>query len=284
METDTEQADRAIEHLDGLARRHLVECEGLRVCWRAFGEGPPLVLLHGGHGNWLHWVRNIEALATRFSVWVPDLPGYGDSGDVGVGGLSAVVEATVATLDHLIGHDTPIHLAAFSFGSLVAAQWMARRPSVMRVALLGPVGHGGLRRPRGELRNWREAAATGNTAALAQVMHHNLSALMLHDPAAIDALALRVHTTACQRTRFRSRDYSHASGLLEGLTHHQGPLLLIWGEHDVTADPPVIARVLSKGRVGCHTDLIEDAGHWVQFERAPTVNQRLLDWFCASTP
>ena len=25
-----------------------------------WGEGRPLVLLHGGTGSWMHWVRNVE--------------------------------------------------------------------------------------------------------------------------------------------------------------------------------------------------------------------------------
>jgi pimeloyl-ACP methyl ester carboxylesterase len=43
------------------------------------GAGRPLVLVHGGHGSWLHWVRNIEALSAKRTLWIPDLPGYGDS-------------------------------------------------------------------------------------------------------------------------------------------------------------------------------------------------------------
>ncbi len=27
------------------------------VAYRAFGEGEPLVLMHGGAGSWEHWVR-----------------------------------------------------------------------------------------------------------------------------------------------------------------------------------------------------------------------------------
>ena len=94
---------------------------GTEVCWRRFGTGPVLVLLHGGHGSWLHWVRNIEVLAGRFTVWVPDMPGYGDSGAVPPpGDLAAVLRAMVASLDALIGSATPIRLAGFAFGGLVS--------------------------------------------------------------------------------------------------------------------------------------------------------------------
>jgi pimeloyl-ACP methyl ester carboxylesterase len=278
MTNQTEPAEANIERLDGQARMHRLEFEGRGVCWRAFGDGPPLVLLHGGHGNWLHWVRNIEALATRFTVWVPDLPGYGDSGEAGPYGLNSLVDATVATLNKLIGPETPIHLVAFSFGSLVAVQLALRRGHVARLVLLGAVGHGGVRRPRGELRNWRVAARSGNTAVLKEVMQHNLLMLMLHDPAAMDALALLVHTDACQRTRFRSRDHSHGAGLVEVLARYPGPLLLVWGEHDVTGEPAAVAQTLSAGRLNARTHLFQGAGHWVQFERAEAVNTLLLDW------
>jgi 2-hydroxy-6-oxonona-2,4-dienedioate hydrolase len=43
------------------------------------GSGPPLVLIHGGHGSWTHWVANIEPLARRRHVIALDLPGFGAS-------------------------------------------------------------------------------------------------------------------------------------------------------------------------------------------------------------
>jgi 2-hydroxy-6-oxonona-2,4-dienedioate hydrolase len=46
------------------------------------GRGPDLVLFHGGMGSWKHWIRNVEPLATRFTVHALDHPAYGASASV----------------------------------------------------------------------------------------------------------------------------------------------------------------------------------------------------------
>jgi pimeloyl-ACP methyl ester carboxylesterase len=269
------QAQAQIARLQAQAQRFDFEFEGRRVCWRRFGAGAPLVLIHGGHGSWLHWARNIEALAEQFTVWAPDLPGYGESDEAGPGGLADLLASTLSSLDALIGAEELIDLAGFSFGALVAAHIAARRGRVRRLVLLGPGGHGGPRRPQGELRNWRLAS---NEAALRACMHHNLAAHMLHDAANIDALALQVHTDACRRTRFRSKDISRAGGLGPALDQHAGGVLLVWGEHDVTAHPEALAPALTAGHPKRHAHIVPGAGHWVQYEAAEPINRLLLDY------
>ena len=49
------------------------------MVWRLWGNGPPLVLFHGGYGAWTHWIRNVLVLARQFTVIAPDLPGLGES-------------------------------------------------------------------------------------------------------------------------------------------------------------------------------------------------------------
>ena len=49
------------------------------MVWRIWGSGPALVLLHGGYGSWMHWIRNVLALARQFTIVAPDLPGLGES-------------------------------------------------------------------------------------------------------------------------------------------------------------------------------------------------------------
>ena len=264
--------------IEARATLHRVAHQGRQVCWRQLGDGPPLVLLHGGHGSWLHWVRNIEALAQRFTVWVPDMPGYGDSDSPPEPTLASLVDITAATLNQLVGDTAPIRLAGFSFGGLIGAHLAAQRGHVHRLALIGPGGHGGPRRPSGELLSWRGAADSGDANALAAVMRHNLAAHMLHDSACIDALALRVHTTACLRTRFHSKTISRSATLATALDRCHAPMLVAWGEHDVTAQPEAAGRALSAGRANCRIHVVAGAGHWAQYEQPDAVNRLLLDW------
>lgn len=271
--------------LSAQARTEYMAWAGGRVCWRAFGHGSPVVLVHGGHGSWLHWVRNIEALAAHHSVWVVDLPGFGDSDAPAGEGLAALLAPTLSTLDALVGPDTPVQLVGFSFGGLVAAHMAAQRPQVQRLALLGTGGHQGRRRPKGELVNWKTAWHAGDAAAVEQAMRHNLAMHMLSvDAADIDPLALRIHTEACVRTRFRSKEISRSGGLVEVLARYPGATLLAWGEHDVTAEPAAIAQTLSAALPGAKTRVVNGAGHWVQYERSDEVNPMLLAWLGGLSP
>lgn len=49
------------------------------ACW-IHGSGPPLLLLHGYPQTHLMWHKIADRLAANFSLVVPDLRGYGDSG------------------------------------------------------------------------------------------------------------------------------------------------------------------------------------------------------------
>jgi pimeloyl-ACP methyl ester carboxylesterase len=257
-------------------RRHDLSFGDGHVTWRCLGEGPPLALLHGGHGSWAHWVRNIEALSQRFRVCVADLPGYGDSSAPASPTLDALLQATQQTLEDLVGAQVPIALAGFSFGGLVAARLALQRGEVSALALLGPAGHGGPRRPRGDLRSWREAQVSNDPEELRQIMRHNLELHMLASPA--DDQALAIHTQACLRTRFHSKNISRAGGLVDSLRMLSCPVLLVWGEHDVTATPRELAPLVAASCRQAQTEVLAGAGHWVQYEASDSVNALLAGW------
>jgi pimeloyl-ACP methyl ester carboxylesterase len=110
-------------------------------------------------------------------------------------------------------------------------------------------------------------------------MRHNLAMHMLSaEAAAIDPLAVAIHTQACRGTRFRSKEISRAGGLFDTLAAYPGDVLMLWGEHDITADPAALAADPPAGGARRRVEVIRDAGHWVQYERADEVNARLRAW------
>lgn len=274
------------EQIDAVGTVVDVMVDGCRMRWRRFGSGRPLVLLHGGHGGWAHWIRNVGPLSVDHAVWVPDMPGFGDSDALPIEPhdpqrLPMLVAALRRALDQLLGAETAFGLVGFSFGGAVAVTLAADDSRVSRLVLVGPGGHGTRRRQREPLADWREVEGTERRVRLRQ----NLYAFMLSAPAAgedadaIDTLALDIHAQACERTQFRSRAISMTPLLPQTLDRFRRPVLLIWGSEDVTADPAVLAPTLVADRPWCRWQIVDGAGHWVQFEQAAVVNRLLQDDF-----
>ncbi len=62
------------------------------------------MLLHGGTGSWMHWVRNIEDLSRDFMLLVPDIPGSGESAAPHMPtSVEKVAEALLAGIDQILG-------------------------------------------------------------------------------------------------------------------------------------------------------------------------------------
>ena len=253
------------------------------VAWHEFGESvsnrEPLILLHGGHGSWEHWLRNIDALAEHFQVLVPDMPGFGESSFFDSGFQAGIMEPMIATINTLLGDSRSINIAGFSFGGFVATHLANQRQGVSKLALLGSAGHGGPRRPRGELIAWKEIHASGDAEKLKEVMRENLYLQMLSTYERVDSEAIRIHQDACIATRFRSRPIARPGGLAEQLDLYPGPTLLIWGEHDLTCNPEYLIEKLVSGYGNRSKELLIDAGHWVQYEKPDQMNTTLIQWF-----
>lgn len=269
-----------IARLEGMA--HVVDLPhaGRNVRWRVFGAGQPLVLLHGGHGSWLHWARNIVPLASSHRLLVPDLPGYGDSACLeatsdDVNGLQSIVDAVQATVLQLVEGQS-FGVAGFSFGGMVAATLARECASVRRLCLLGPAAHGMPRRQTQPLLDWRKAP---DAQSAASAFRQNLASFMLHELDAADTLAPSIHERSCRAARFRSKTISRRGGLVQVVSGLQCPVLAVWGEHDVTAHPADVAEALRAGRPDREWCLLPGAGHWVQYERPQIVNALLETWF-----
>ncbi|MFC4003908.1 alpha/beta fold hydrolase [Prauserella oleivorans] len=84
--------------MDTWQLRERFETPGGAVCWDRFGQGPPVVLLHGTPFSSLVWREVAGALADRHEVFVWDLLGYGgsakhDGQDVSLGAQAEIFAA-----------------------------------------------------------------------------------------------------------------------------------------------------------------------------------------------
>ena len=270
-----ERPATVVQRLDAAARRR-VTAGGM--VWREWGAGRALVLLHGAHGSWTHWIRNVTALATRFRVLAPDMPGFGDSGPAPephtAEGLAAVVSAG---MDEVVTPAEERDLAGFSFGGIVAGLVAARPDArVGALALLGPNGMALPREPLPALRRPRTAMTPGEVA---QVHRDNLAALMIADAARVDDLAVHVQRDNVRRARFRVGDIPDSDVLLRALPAVRARLVGVWGDRDPYAAPHLDARRTALARFAPDLDfrVIEGAGHWAIYEAADRVNAALLD-------
>jgi 2-hydroxy-6-oxonona-2,4-dienedioate hydrolase len=94
--------------------------------WRG-GEGPPLVLLHGGAADAeRHWSTIWDRLAARYDIIAPDLPGCGGSQAV----ARSTLPSLVAWLDGLIDvlGVGAVRLAGTEIGASVARAYAASHP------------------------------------------------------------------------------------------------------------------------------------------------------------
>ena len=244
------------------------------MMWRRWGAGPPLVLLHGGSGSWRHWARNIAPLSAVRTVWVPDLPGMGDSdAPDDPPDRPGVARVVMMALDELLAAQ-PFDLAGFSYGGSIAA--IATELAAERVRSLTLVGTAGFGGNRHDPRTVRVNGLTG--AARAAAHRQNLLSLMIASPAHVDALAIEIQEANTARRRLK---LSRGGGtpLLPGvLRNYRGPLRAVWGAHDQFARGHIesFAARLREVRPDVEVKLFEGAGHWVPYEDADAFNDFLL--------
>jgi pimeloyl-ACP methyl ester carboxylesterase len=267
-----------VDALARSARKARTPCGEGSMVWRVWGTGEPLILLHGGTGSWTHWIKTIPALSPHFELWVPDIPGLGDSAMPPEQRTPASIADVMATgVDQLFTAGRPLRLAGFSFGGHVAGLLAARRPDRFTdLTLIGVAGLGLRADPREPFAKTR----TGMTPAeVAAVYRQNLEVLMFADPRNIDALAVHLQVENVRRARFRSRAFAATDELARTLADVPAPLGTIWGTRDTIARPSIDARldILRRHHPELRVRLIEGSGHWVMYEAADAFNAAFLE-------
>lgn len=265
-----------VAELDRQALRTEVATEEGFAVWREWGSGPALVMLHGGAGSWTHFYRQICFFARNYRVIMPDLPGFGDSADSNRDAdPHRMARILAAGIDRLIGPER-LCLVGFSYGGIIGS-FLSRliAPRVEGFVIAGGVGFEA-RRNDVALSSWRRISDTGQRRARHR---DNLLAIMIADPARIDETAILIQQSNAERARHDTRPTARTKPLTANLDAVRIPLAAIWGERDQLAAPYFDERrawLAARDPEACFK-LIEDAGHWVQYEAADAFNKALTD-------
>lgn len=275
-----------LDDLLARARTAHTPCGNGQLVWRIWGDAdrPAVVLLHGGFGAWNHWVRNIPALEESCQVFAPDLPGCGDSDDppepYDAPSLAAILSDG---LDRLFAaDDTSFDLVAFSFGGTLSG--MIAHAQADRIRSLTIVGTPilGLA-TTGKANDLVAVPPEMPAAEAAPIYRSNLEKLMVHDPAAVDDLALHLHVANMTKTRLRSRRIARRFVTADSLAGLPCRLGFVFGDGDPTLDPDLagIRAHAATLQPDVPFHVFPDTGHWVQYEAADAFNALLPELLSA---
>ena len=268
--------------------------------------GFPLLLLHGWPETMRIWWRNITPLAEAgFEVIVPDLRGYGQSGLAPDGHYDAATQARdmEALLREELGHDRCIACGG-DFGGVVAQDMSLRFEGLVdRLVLFNtipPVLPDGPREVPGEVRMAADyfvrqgSDADGLAAELDTSDKRRRYVAQMYGPrfwAAPGAFApedvdfmtepygdaerFRA-SLAIYEYAMRAREWSEPPRLRE---QNPTPTLILYGpeDHVIPRDFPQRMEAAFPERIGPF--LVQNAGHFLQWERADVLNSALR-YFC----
>ena len=246
---------------------------GIELYYEVHGEGPALVLAHGGGGSHLSWWQQAPEFSKTYKVVTFDHRSFGHSRDVQNGpGPQAFVQDLTALLDHLDIEKAT--LAGQSMGGWTVCGFAAAHPERTRALILcdtlGGVetaettkAQAGIQgRSRGSLAEILKnayAKTFPEREPILTFLYQQISALNLHVTPNLGAVLFNLK--------------SDPTPIIE----HKIPTLLIVGEEDVLTPPTAMESVAAQIP---HARFVKvsGAGHSVYFERAEEFN-RLVNGF-----
>lgn len=218
----------------------------LDVAYRRAGQGPPIVLVHGGGDDSKGWQPQITGLADEFTVVAWDEPGAGSSSDAPEGFGLADYADCLAALIFSLGFDR-VHVAGISWGGTVVLELWRRHPALVASLILLNTYAG-----------WRGSLPDDELRARVESFRAQIDAGAL--PAGV-----RPATMGNQLTVMAEAD------LRDVLPTISVPVLLVWGENDARS-PLTIARQFAEAIPDAELVAIADAGHLSNRHQPQAVN------------
>jgi pimeloyl-ACP methyl ester carboxylesterase len=275
------QFDTEIDEMPTLFTRTVTTSYG-DIAMAETGEGPVLVMLHGGGpgaSGVSNYHQNLAALAKKFRVVLPDQPGFGGSyrpteADLDAQSITQIsVGALFAALD-AVGIDR-FHLLGNSLGGAAAIAMAQAQPDRITGLVLMAPGGGWLPFGPTPTEGQKEMFRYYNGDGPSEKKMANFIRAMVFDHKQFGADVVKARYEASlepSHIEFYHR-YNAAFGKRHGMDPlwrdlHKitAPTLLLWGRDDrtITLDG---SQIMLKQIRNVQLHVFGNCGHWVQLER-----------------
>jgi pimeloyl-ACP methyl ester carboxylesterase len=235
------------------------------------GGGVPVVLVHGAAGHSACWEHQLPAFrAAGLRVITYDLRGFGKSeAETGFDAHGSIASDLEALADRL--GLPPFCLVAQAYGGFGALEFAIDQPERLR-ALVVSTGFGGLTEPEFTALRARYVAAE---VSRRPVEERELGATYRREnPSGVRRFL------AMESASYRGPGARQALGqptTFARLNTIRVPSLLIAGEEDVLAPPPVM-QAIADHIPACQFEVIAGAGHCAYWEQPDAWNSLVLDF------
>ena len=240
------------------------------------GQGEPLVVIHGGGGGAEGWLQSVSELCEHYRIYVPDLPGFGDSqpmdGDHGIPEFVGFVEDFTHSLGlkrfHLVGH---------SIGGGIALRYAVKFPyKIAKLVLVNSMSLGK------EIALWVSVlsscifcrslgvAAAAILEAVKWLVNLVYAPLKFMNPFPRASINLGAGMTTLRE---------QAEVLVNQFSQLMIPTLLVWGAKDNVV-PVSNAYAAAQLIPDCQLHVFEDGGHSVHREKVKEFSHLLTKFLC----
>ena len=235
------------------------------------GQGDPLIVIHGGGNGARAWLKNVEALSENYTVYVPDLPGFGRSQPIDGDFYILELAEFVDEFSYNLGLES-FHLMGHSLGGGIALHYALKFPhKIKKLVLVSSMCLGR------EIALWVRVlsipaicraigkAALAVLRGVKWVVGKLFATVEFVLPLSITSIHLGSNLTTLKE---------QTTVLLSRLSEIMVPTLVVWGAKDGIL-PVEQAYTAAELIPDCQVKVFEGCGHSVYREKIPEFSQTL---------
>ena len=249
----------------------MVKIGELDIHYLTCGTGEPLVVIHGGNAGAMAWKKNMLELGSSYTVYVPDLPGFGYSQPLtGAYYIPEMVDFIDRFSDNLGLEE--FHLMGHSLGGAIALSYALKFPQkVAKLVLVSSMSLGK------DIAFWVRffslpafCRSVGRAViAVLKAVKWVVEQLMPPVEFILPISPASIHLGSSMTTLKQQTIV-----LMNRLSEILVPTLIIWGARDAIL-PVKHAYAAAELIPDCRVKVFSDCGHSVYRERVPEFSRTL---------